>query len=160
MIVPERAIIPFRGTLRHMAMDDLRDLWELDRRCFADGEAYEHETLRYLLSNPQCLTRQIRDENAKLSAFALGLIEANGVGHLTTIGVSPENRRRGLARMLLHSLENGFAGEGVSTVRLEVRVGNTGAQRLYEQAGYFVAQRMERYYANGGDAWLMVKSLV
>jgi ribosomal-protein-alanine N-acetyltransferase len=47
----------------------------------------------------------------------------------------------------------------VRTVRLEVRVGNLAAQRLYEQLGYAVVQRMERYYSNGDDGYLMVKSL-
>jgi ribosomal-protein-alanine N-acetyltransferase len=45
------------------------------------------------------------------------------------------------------------------TVRLEVRVGNEAAQCLYEQLGYQIVQRMEKYYSNGDDGYLMVKSL-
>jgi ribosomal-protein-alanine N-acetyltransferase len=155
--VPSR---PFKGTLYPMTLADVHELWELDLRCFLDGEAYERETFRYLLSNPQTVSRQIRDEYRRMCGFAIGVIEPDGVGHITTVGVAPECRRRGLARLLLHEVELGFVARGITTVRLEVRVGNQAAQRLYEQIGYCVVQRMERYYSNGDDGYLMVKSLV
>jgi ribosomal protein S18 acetylase RimI-like enzyme len=150
---------PFKGTLCPMTLADVQELYELDLRCFMDGEAYERETFRYLLSNSQTVSRQVRDEYGQMSAFAIGVIEADGVGHVTTIGAAPEYRRRGLARLLMYEVELGFAERRVTTVRLEVRVGNYPAQRLYEQIGYVVVQRMERYYSNGDDGYLMVKSL-
>src|SRR5436189_5186397 len=100
----------FKGLMRPLALSDLNELWELDLRCFVDGEAYERETFRYLLSNPQTISRQVRDEDEQMSAFAIGVIEADGVGHITTIGVAPECRQRGLARLLMHEIELGFPG--------------------------------------------------
>jgi ribosomal protein S18 acetylase RimI-like enzyme len=149
----------FRGALRPLLPSDLNDLWQLDLRCFIDGEAYERETFRYLLSNPNTIARQIRSEYDEMSAFAIAVVEPDGVGHITTIGVAPEYRRRGLARLMLHEIERSFQVRGVTTVRLEVRVGNLPAQRLYEQIGYLVVQRMGKYYSNGDDGYLMVKSL-
>ena len=142
-----------------MTLADLNECWQLDLRCFVDGEAYERETFRYLLSNPHTIARQIRSEDGEMSAFAIGVIEPDGVGHITTIGVAPECRRRGLARLMMREVERSFAAWGVTTVRLEVRVGNEAAQHLYEQLGYLIVQRMERYYSNGDDGYLMVKSL-
>src|SRR4029450_2714718 len=112
----------FKGTLRPMTLADLNECWQLDLRCFVDGEAYERETFRYLLSNPQTPARPIRAEEGEMSAFAIGVIEADGVGHITTLGVAPEARRRGLARLMMHEVERSFAARGVSTIRLEVRV--------------------------------------
>lgn len=149
----------FKGFLRPLLLSDLNELWQLDLRCFVDGEAYERETFRYLLSNPNTIARQIRSEYNEMSAFAIAVVESDGVGHITTIGVAPEYRRRGLARLMLHEIERSFMARGVITVRLEVRVGNEAAQRLYEQLGYVVVQRMGRYYSNGDDGYLMVKSL-
>jgi hypothetical protein len=60
---------------------------------------------------------------------------------------------------MLHEIERSFANRGVNTVRLEVRVGNEPALRLYEHLGYSIVQRMTRYYSNGDDGYLMVKSL-
>lgn len=149
----------FRGALRPLLLADLNDLWQLDLRCFIDGEAYERETFRYLLSNPNTIARQIRSEYNEMSAFAIAVVEPDGVGHITTIGVAPEYRRRGLARLMLHEIERSFQVRHITTIRLEVRVGNLPAQRLYEQIGYLVVQRMGKYYSNGDDGYLMVKSL-
>lgn len=142
-----------------MTLADLNEVWQLDLRCFLDGEAYERETFRYLLSNPQTIARQIRAEGGEMSAFAIAVIEDNGVGHITTIGVAPEQRRRGLARLMMHEVERSFLARGVTTIRLEVRVDNVAAQHLYEHLGYVVVQRMNRYYSNGDDGYLMVKAL-
>src|SRR5215813_3260804 len=132
----------FRGALRPLLLSDLNELWQLDMRCFVDGEAYERETFRYLLSNPDAIARQIRSEYDEMSAFAIGVIEENGVGHITTVGVAPEYRRRGLARLILQEIERSFIARGVTTVRLEVRTQNVAAQKLYEHLGYAMVQRM------------------
>ena len=150
----------FRGLLRPLLLSDLNELWQLDLRCFLDGEAYERETFRYLLSNPNTIARQVRCvEYDEMSAFAIGVIEQDGVGHVTTVGVAPEYRRRGLARLMLHEIERSLTIRKISTARLEVRVNNIAAQRLYEQLGYEIVQRLGKYYANGDDGYLMVKSL-
>jgi ribosomal-protein-alanine N-acetyltransferase len=149
----------FKGVLRLLALSDLRELWELDLRIFTDGEAYEADTFRYLLMHPATLARQIRDENGRMCAFAIGVIEEDRIGHVTTIGVSPDHRRHGLARLLMLELEKGFAARGISTMRLEVRASNLAAQRLYEQIGFAVVRRMIRYYSNGDDGYLMIKAI-
>lgn len=150
---------PFRGVLCPLTLMDLNELWLLDLRVFTDGEAYERDTFRQLLANPKVVARQIRTTDGKMIAFAIGLIEEDGVGHITTIGVAPEHRRRSLARIMLFSIEQGFAVRGVTTVRLEVRTDNSGARQLYEQIGYTITQRMRRYYSTGDDGYLMVKAI-
>jgi len=60
---------------------------------------------------------------------------------------------------LMEKVEDGFRRRNVRMVRLEVRSVNTGAQQLYRDLGYIVTQRLPRYYSNGGDGLLMIKSL-
>jgi ribosomal protein S18 acetylase RimI-like enzyme len=91
--------------------------------------------------------------------FVIGLVEPDYTGHITTVGVSPEHRRRHLARRLMAEVEMGFRRRNVRLVRLEVRSLNIAAQRLYEGLGYSVTQRLPKYYSNGGDGLLMLKSL-
>ncbi|MEO6726600.1 MAG: N-acetyltransferase [Blastocatellia bacterium] len=149
----------FKGLMRPLALSDLNELYQLDMRCFMDGEAYERETFKFLLNNPKAIARQIRSDCNEMAAFGIGVIEDNGIGHITTVGVAPEYRRRGLARLTLHEIERSFAARSVTTIRLEVRVNNQAAQQLYEQIGYVIIQRMGKYYSNGDDGYLMVKSL-
>ena len=64
--------------------------------------------------------------------FVIGLVEPDHTGHVTTVGVSPEHRRRNLAKRLMGQVEEGFRKRHVRLVRLEVRYLNTPAQKLYE----------------------------
>ena len=57
-------------------------------------------------------------------------------------------------------VERWLKRRGVRITRLEVRSVNTGAQDLYHKLGFAVTQRLPRYYSNGGDGFLMIKSLV
>jgi ribosomal-protein-alanine N-acetyltransferase len=91
--------------------------------------------------------------------FVVGLVEPDHTGHITTIGVAPEHRRRRVAERMLTKVEEAFRRRGLRTARLEVRSVNTGAQQLYRNLGYAVTQRLPRYYSNGGDGLLMLKSL-
>ncbi|HYE66463.1 MAG TPA: GNAT family N-acetyltransferase, partial [Pyrinomonadaceae bacterium] len=91
--------------------------------------------------------------------FIVGLVEPDHTGHVTTLGVAPEHRRRGIAQRLMGKVEDGFRRRDVRMVRLEVRSANMGAQQLYRSLGYTVTQRLPRYYSNGGDGLLMIKSL-
>ena len=94
-----------------------------------------------------------------MAGFVIGLVELDHTGHITTIGVAPEHRRRNLASRLLEKAEEGFRQRSVRIVRLEVRSANVAAQSLYLSMGYAVTQRLPRYYSNGGDGMLMVKPL-
>jgi ribosomal protein S18 acetylase RimI-like enzyme len=94
-----------------------------------------------------------------MAGFIIGLVEPDHTGHVTTVGVAPEHRRRRLAHRLMEKVEDGFRRRDVRIVRLEVRSINTGAQQLYRNLGYTITQRLPRYYSNGGDGLLMIKAL-
>lgn len=144
-----------------LTLAQLDELWQLDRRCFVNGEAYTRETLGYLLGEPNCLAyRIVLPDSGAMVAFVIAMLETDGTGHITTIGVAPEHRRRGLAYRLLDKAEDGFRRRYVRLMRLEVRTVNFGAQELYTRAGYAVMQRLPHYYANGGDGLMMIKSLI
>jgi ribosomal-protein-alanine acetyltransferase len=142
-----------------MGHGDLNDCWRLDQRCFSDGEAYDRETIRYLLSHAQSVCHKVISPPGKMMAFVVGMIEPDGTGHVVALGVAPEHRRLGYGRRLMHEVEEGFLQRGVSTVRLEVRTSNVSAQRLYLDLGYKIVRRMTRYYTSGDDGYLMVKNL-
>jgi ribosomal protein S18 acetylase RimI-like enzyme len=59
----------------------------------------------------------------------------------------------------MYQVEEGFRKRNVRLVRLEVRTMNIPAQKLYESIGYSITQRLPKYYSNGGDGLLMLKSL-
>lgn len=148
-----------RYDIRPLTLAQLDECWRLDQKCFIDGEAYSRDTFEYLLTTPESVAYRAVTAQGTMVGFIVGLVEPDGTGHITTVGVAPEHRRRSVAHRMLEKIEEGFARRNASTIRLEVRSVNIGAQRLYVKLGYTVTQRLPRYYSNGGDGLLMVKSL-
>ena len=145
--------------IRAMGYSDINECWRLDQRCFSDGEAYDKETFRYLLSHNNSVCYKVVTEIGEMLAFVVGMIEGDGNGHVVALGVKPEDRRRGHGRRLMWAIERGFYERGVRTVRLEVRTSNDTAQKLYFDLGYKIIRRMQRYYTSGDDGYLMIKTL-
>ena len=148
-----------RYDVRPLSVSQLDECWRLDQRCFVDGEAYSRDTFEYLLTAPEAVSYRVVTQNGAMVGFVIGLIEPDHTGHITTVGIAPDHRRRHLAKRLMIRVEEGFRRRNVRMVRLEVRSLNISAQELYLSLGYTVTQRLPKYYSNGGDGLLMVKSL-
>ncbi|HEY5884410.1 MAG TPA: ribosomal protein S18-alanine N-acetyltransferase [Pyrinomonadaceae bacterium] len=153
------ATLGMRYDIRPLTISHLDECWRLDQRCFVDGEAYSRETFEYLLTAPEAVAYRAATSSGAMAGFVIGLVEPDHTGHITTVGVSPEHRRRQLAKRLMAEVEKGFRQRQVRIVRLEVRSLNIPAQKLYQRLGYSVTQRLPKYYSNGGDGLLMLKSL-
>lgn len=145
--------------IRPLTDKHLDEILKLNLRCFKAGENYTKYTFSYLLNEPNCLSYRMITPNEQMVGFVFVIADESGAGHITTIGVAPEHRRRGLANKLLRHAEEALQKRGVNTVMLEVRVSNTAAQNLYREFNYSIAQRLLQYYNNGEDGFLMVKSL-
>lgn len=146
-------------SIRPLTQKHLNEVLRLNVRCFRNGENYTKHTFNYLLAEPRNLSYRVIAPTEEMVAFVFVLVNEDGSAHLTTIGVAPEHRRRGLAGRLLQHVENALRLRGVFTIVLEVRVSNTAAQHLYRESGYAVVQRLAKYYNNGEDCFLMMKSL-
>lgn len=144
--------------IRPLTEKHLKEVLKLNLRCFKEGENYTKHTFSYLLNEPNCLSYQLVTPNDQMIGFIFVMIEL-GIGHITTIGIAPEHRRRGLAQKLLNHTEKALQNRNITTATLEVRVGNSAAQNLYRGLQYSIVQRIKKYYNNGEDGFLMVKSL-
>jgi len=112
------------------------------------------------MSEPNTLSYKTVTADNEIVGFVFVMVNTNGAAHLTTICIAPEHRRRRLAERLLDHMDNALRNRGINTVMLEVRVGNVPAQNLYRRVGYTIVQRIENYYSNGEDCFLMMKSLI
>lgn len=158
----QEAVVPAPPTkyaIKPLCSGNLKEVLRLNLRCFTAGDSYNRHTLTYLLNEPRTLSFKTVAADGEMVAFAFVMVNPNGAGHLTTIGVAPEHRRRGVAENLLRHIEKRLRSKEINTIMLEVRTGNYGAQQLYRQAGFHVVQRIAAYYTNGEDCYLMMKSL-
>lgn len=145
--------------IRPLTDKHLSEVLRLNVRCFRNGENYTKHTFNYLLGEPRNLSYRIVTPAGEMVGFVFVLVNEDGSAHLTTIGVAPEHRRRQLAKQLLVHVEDALRVRKIFTVVLEVRISNISAQSLYRNAGYSVVQRLAKYYNNGEDCYLMLKSL-
>lgn len=158
----EEEIVPAPMTeyeIRPLTEKNLKEILRLNVRCFKSGDNYTKGVFEHLLTIPNGLSYQAATEAGQMVAFIFLAIDDANIAHITTIGVAPEHRRRGLALKLLKHTEDALRKRKIHTVFLEVRVSNFAAYRLYHRYGYFITQRISKYYTNGEDCYLMVKPL-
>jgi [ribosomal protein S18]-alanine N-acetyltransferase len=158
---PEEIIpaLPTTYSIHPLTSDHLNELLRLNMRCFRKGDNYNKYTFVYLFNEPRSLSYRMVAENGELVAFAFIMANENGSAHITTLGVAPEHRRRGVAARLLDHIERSVRNRDIGTLVLEVRVGNIAAQELYRRFGFHVVQRVAKYYNNGEDCFLMMKAI-
>lgn len=157
-----KVVVPAPPTVyevRTLTEKQLKEVMSLNLRCFRNGENYTKHTFNYLLNDSRTLSYRVITPENEMVGFVFVMMDDKGIGHITTIGIAPEHRRRGLAERLLAHSEDALQKRQISTVMLEVRVSNIAAQSLYRGRGYVVVQRIGKYYNNGEDCFLMMKSL-
>jgi len=83
---------------------------------------------------------------------------------ISGLAVEPAHRRTGIGRALVRAAVRSARKRGFSTVELHVSTGNAEALALYASERFREAQRVAAYYsapgfADGGDAWLMIRDV-
>lgn len=81
-------------------------------------------------------------------------------GYLSLLAIRGHYRRKGIARQLLSWLEDSSRVAGLSYISLEVREGNAGAIKFYEQAGYETQVVKHGYYEGRENALRMSHQLI
>jgi len=160
-LVEPEIIVPAAPTtyeIHPLTEKHLKEVMSVNLRCFKKGENYTKHTFSYLLNEPTTLSYRVATPAEEIVGFIF-VMTSQGTGHITTIGVAPEHRRRGLAGKMLEHIEQALKKREIATVSLEVRISNIAAQSLYRGLGYTIVQRLINYYNNGEDAFLMVKSI-
>lgn len=140
-------------TIENACWRDLSTLRRLEAACFG-ADAWPLIDLLAVLT-----FRHIVRLKAVVNGGMIGFIAGDphpseGMGWITTLGVLPAYRRKGVARALLLECE---ARMNMPRVRLSVRADNLAAIRLYRNEGYHERGVWARYYRNGEDALVMEK---
>ena len=79
-------------------------------------------------------------------------------GHIISIAVSPEMRRKGIGTALMKAAIKSLREEyNVDEIYLEVRVSNNPAISLYKKLGFKVVKTIRGYYRDGEDAYVMAR---
>ncbi len=143
---------------RRMTVDDLPQVQLVERKCFNTP-----------WSRNIFLSEITRNDNAiyVVAVVAERIVGYAGIwiildeGHITNIAVDPTFRRQGIGQGLLEELTLQAMRRGITTMTLEVRLTNYGAQALYRKLGFEPSGIRKEYYQDDKeDALIMWRELV
>ena len=145
--------------LRECRAADVERLCEIDAACFPAKVAFPPEEMRATLQQPGALAIVAQAREDEIAGFIMAAKVGPKKGHIVTVDVQPDFRRRGLGEQLMLAVSKRLAEVGVETVRLETAIGNRPAQELFRKLGFGRIGKAKAYYPDGSDAWVMEKQL-
>ncbi len=142
---------------------DLDQVAKLEREIFPDPWPRTYFSRDVYRPHSLALVAVTRDEGAggkteRVVGYAVAWVQ--GELHLANIAVAPAERRKGIGTALLAKVEEFGRELGASSVYLEVRESNVGAQAFYRRQGFVQTYVRPGYYANRDNAVIMEKDLL
>lgn len=140
--------------LREMLIDDLEQVMEIERELF--HVPWTREGFFTFLTREDAMFLVV-EEKEQILGYC-GLFMVLDEGDITNVAVRRDRQKEGIGNFLMESLIRLAAERGVTTIHLEVRVGNDRAIRLYERNGFTRDGIRKGYYSDPiEDALLMTR---
>ena len=152
--------------LRKFMPDDLQSVMQINRVCLP-----ENYTDFFFMDLHQRFpeTFIVAEENGVIAGYIMSRIEVGlsnygfgGLvkkGHVVSIAVLPQHRRKGIAQSVINKALEGMQYNKSKQCFLEVRVTNDIAISLYKKLGFEITRTLTGYYSDGEDAYVMTKRL-
>ncbi|MFX0004274.1 MAG: GNAT family N-acetyltransferase [Candidatus Hodarchaeota archaeon] len=152
--------------IRRCTLEDLDSVIEINERELP--EDYPYFFYKSILDNfPECFL-VAQNRNGEVIAYIMWRVEKApsgnslkyiNMGHLVSIAVSENDRKKGVAHALLSNSMAAIKKYKIKQYVLEVRVSNYTAIRLYEKFNFKVENIKQNYYRDGENAYYMTLDL-
>lgn len=146
-------------TLREADEDDLPELLRVDREAFPE-DPYPYFVLRQLVDVHAGRLLVLAD-GPRLHGYVLYVTSHDRHGSwVMSLGVTRDQRGRGLGRRLMREVLRRLRAEGVREARLTVEPANAPAIMLYRSLGFDAGDGIRRdYFGPGEDRVVMLLRL-
>ena len=143
-------------TIRNWKYEDILRISQIEEECFP-GEPW---TFKMLASSFESETffGVIAEDDGEIAGYG-GITVAADTADIGNVAVTEPYRRSGVATAVLDKLVSIAAEKGAEKVFLEVRVSNSPAMSLYLKSGFKGAYARTRYYPDGEDCLVMVRTV-
>jgi ribosomal-protein-alanine N-acetyltransferase len=152
--------------LRKFNPNDLQTVMQINRICLPENytdmffiDLYRRFPETYIVA----------EEERKITGYIMCRIEVglsnfgfSGLirkGHVVSIAVLPQGRRKGVAKALMERAMKGMLHYNAKQCYLEVRATNHAGVSLYQKLGFEISRTSHGYYSDGEDAHIMSKKL-
>lgn len=139
--------------IRDMTPEDVDDVLKIEQACF--HVPWTRNMFLEELAQDISVYRVVEIDGTPVAY--MGMYQVADEGHITNVAVMPDYQRRGIANSLIREFVDIAQERRLCLLTLEVRVGNSGAIRLYEKHGFTRVGVRPRYYENSEDALLMTR---
>jgi ribosomal-protein-alanine N-acetyltransferase len=155
------------NNVRKFVPNDLQAIMQINRVCLPENYA---DFFFIDLHQRYPETFIVAEENGKYLGYIMcrieiglsniGLSGLTRKGHIVSIAVMPQARRRGVAQAVINQALEGMKYYKAKQAFLEVRVTNEPAVALYKKLDFEISRTINGYYSDGEDAYVMTKKLV
>ena len=151
-------------TIDRMTEHDLLEVVEIEESSGLSHWGWDayHKELQSQIDSLMLVARGadgVRLAGGPIAGFIVARHVADEI-HINNVAIRPAFRRHGIAARLLEDVLRWGREKGAHMAILEVRAGNSVAQRLYRAGGFEIVGRRRRYYKEPlEDALLMAVSL-
>jgi [ribosomal protein S18]-alanine N-acetyltransferase len=153
-------------TLRKFKPDDLQSVMQINRVCLPENytdmffiDLHERFPETFIVAEDKGSLVGYIMCRVEVGLSNMGLGGLIRKGHVVSIAVMPQARRKGVATALIKAAMNGMCYYKAKQFFLEVRVTNAAGVSLYKKLGLEVSRTINGYYSDGEDAYVMTKKL-
>ena len=135
--------------------EDLAQVVEIEAR--SNRPAWSAEAFRHELAKEFAHFWVITDNetDSRVLAYVVFALPADQA-HIQTVAVHPDERRQGIAGILLRQVISYAMRAEAESLILEVRRGNEAGVKLYQSLGFVIIRTNPKFYPDGEDAYVMV----
>jgi len=153
-------------TLRKFTLSDLQKVMEINRTCLPENytdfffvDLYRRFPETFVVAEAEAEVAGYIMCRIEVGLGSLGLGGLVKKGHVVSVAVTPEHRRKGIGEALVTSAMGAMRQYNAKQCYLEVRVTNEPAIKMYKKLDFEVTRTAHGYYADGEDAHVMSRKL-
>lgn len=137
-------------SIRAAKKADLRSIATIEQTIYATEGPWSLQDFRADFAESQCQYLVAVCGTDIVAYGAAGIYDDEA--EITMLTVQPDHRRRGIAQAFLAQLILWLRNQPFSQVKLQVRIDNAGAIKMYTDAGFVLSDTLDDYYAAGVHA--------
>lgn len=144
--------------VRRAAARDLDAIDRIEGASFS-ADRFARRNLARMLRSASVSVLVAERDGAAVGYVLLLYRKGATAARLYSLAIAPEARGTGAARALVDAAATDALNRGCARLRLEARLSNLPARRLYEKAGFVPIAEKPAYYDDGETALQMEKRL-
>jgi ribosomal-protein-alanine N-acetyltransferase len=155
-------LLDIKYKLRPFEEEDLAEVVEINRTCLPENyppyfflDIYTNYPKTFLVAEVENRLAGYILCRIEFGTSELHKMKVAKKGHVVSIAVLPQYRRRGIGKLLMIASMKAMLGYEALESYLEVRESNQPAINLYNELGFVIARKIPEYYNDGEAAYVM-----